>query len=59
MTYREPTLREALADPLVRTLMRADRVDPAELEAMLTETARHLKRTRGVVRAAEGLRLCA
>ena len=35
----EPALSTLLADPLIRTLMRADRVDPIALEAMLTEVS--------------------
>jgi len=31
----DPTLREALSDPLIRTVMAADRVDPQRLEAQL------------------------
>lgn len=36
----EPALRDALADPIVRTMMDADHVDPGVLEASLRETAR-------------------
>jgi hypothetical protein len=32
---REPTITEILSDSIVRSLMRADGVDPNELEAML------------------------
>ena len=39
MQSSEPTLSTLLADPLIRTLMRADRVDPIALEAMLTEVS--------------------
>jgi hypothetical protein len=40
-TYvEEPTLAEALADPLVRAVMAADRVDPGKLESMLVSVAR-------------------
>lgn len=40
-TYvEEPTLEEALADPLVHAVMAADDVDPAELKAMLMSVAR-------------------
>jgi hypothetical protein len=38
----EPPLGEALADPVVVTLMRADRVDPQELERKLRAMARKL-----------------
>jgi hypothetical protein len=33
--FREPTLTEALADPIVQAVMAADGVDARELEAML------------------------
>jgi len=33
--FREPTLSEALADPIVQAVMQADGVDARELEAML------------------------
>ena len=33
---QELTLKNALADPLVRTVMAADGVDPEELSAMLS-----------------------
>jgi hypothetical protein len=36
------SLTEALSDPLIRTVMAADRVDPDELAVELAETARHL-----------------
>ena len=38
----EMSLSEALSDPLIRTVMAADRVDPDELAVELAETARHL-----------------
>jgi hypothetical protein len=41
---RDMSLREALADPLIRAVMAADRVDPARLAAELGETARRLAR---------------
>lgn len=34
---QELTIKNALADPLVRTVMAADGVDPQELSAMLSE----------------------
>jgi hypothetical protein len=40
MHDREPTLSTLLADPLIRTVMRADRVDPAALETMLIGLSR-------------------
>jgi len=36
----EPALRDALADPIIQTIMDADHVDPRALEASLRETAR-------------------
>jgi len=35
-----PTLAETLSDPIVRALMRADGVDPRELEERLGDVAR-------------------
>jgi hypothetical protein len=43
---REPTIKEILSDSLIRTMMRADGVDPNELEAMLTLTAHRLNEPR-------------
>lgn len=40
---RELTLREALADPLVRALMKADRVNPGKLEACLSAVGERLR----------------
>lgn len=42
---RDMSLHEALADPLIRAVMAADRVDPARLAAELGETARWLARS--------------
>jgi hypothetical protein len=36
---QELTLRTVLSDPLIRTVMAADNVDPAKLEAMLRRVA--------------------
>jgi hypothetical protein len=36
---QELTLRNALTDPLIRTLMAADNVDPVQLESMLRRIA--------------------
>jgi hypothetical protein len=36
---QELTLSSALADPLIRTLMAADNVDPVKLESMLRRIA--------------------
>ena len=38
----EMSLSETLSDPLIRTVMAADQVDPDELAVELAETARHL-----------------
>ena len=41
---QELTLKNALSDPLVRTVMAADRVDPRELRATLNEIVASLDR---------------
>jgi hypothetical protein len=40
----ELTLRSALSDPLIRTVMAADSVDPVRLEAMLRRMAQKVAR---------------
>lgn len=35
----EPSLLDALSDPIIRAIMAADRVDPAALATSLRETA--------------------
>jgi len=40
---QELTLSTALSDPLIRTLMTADNVDPVKLETMLRRIAEELK----------------
>jgi len=40
----ELTLNNVLTDPMVRTVMAADRVDPQELAAMLAAVAKTLPR---------------
>jgi hypothetical protein len=42
--YQELTLRSALSDPLIRTVMAADNVDPAKLELMLRRIAKEVAR---------------
>jgi hypothetical protein len=42
----EPTLEEMLSDPIVRAVMEADRIDPQELAATLTQVGRKLSRKR-------------
>ena len=37
--YDDPTLCELLSDPLTQAVMKADRVDPAKLKAMLRSVA--------------------
>ena len=39
----EPSLADALADPLIQALMAADGVHPAELRALVLETARKIE----------------
>ena len=39
----ELSLADALADPLIQALMLADAVDPAELKALMRETARRIE----------------
>ena len=40
---REPKLTDAMADPLIQALMLADDVHPAELRALMRETARRIE----------------
>src|SRR5262249_43141639 len=40
----EPTLEEMLSDPIIRTVMEADGIDPQELAATLRQTGRMLAR---------------
>ena len=42
--YSEPTLSEVLNDPLIMTVMRADRVDVSALEKSLREVSGKLQR---------------
>ena len=43
--FPDMSLTEALADPLIRAVMAADRVDPAQLAHELAETARRVGRS--------------
>ena len=43
---RQPTLKHILSDCITQAVMRADRVDPRELEAMLSEVAEDMRRLR-------------
>jgi hypothetical protein len=51
---KELTLHTALTDPLVRTMMAADGVDPEELSKMLNEIVATLNQ-RGSLRATDCL----
>ena len=42
--HGEPTVEEMLSDPIIRAVMKADRIDPQELAATLTQTGRMLAR---------------
>jgi hypothetical protein len=55
---QELTLKNALSDPLVRTVMAADGVDPRELSAMLLEIVSTLDR-RSRYQPQRGGSLCA
>jgi hypothetical protein len=46
MCNRELTLTELLDDPMIQAVMAADRVDPAELKAVLAVLAHRLQLTR-------------
>ena len=49
MTPRiEPTIGELMADPLIRSVMNADRVDPHALEMMLYSLAQRVAGQRGL-----------
>jgi hypothetical protein len=54
--YDDPTLCELLSDPLTQAVMKADRVDPAKLKAMLRSVAREIAgRSRSVGGSAAAL----
>ena len=44
--HNEPSLRDALSDPIVQIMMNADRVDPRALELSLRATALKVVRQR-------------
>jgi hypothetical protein len=44
--HREPTLKDMLADSIVKAVMAADGVDPLELEAMMAQIGRSSSRVR-------------
>jgi hypothetical protein len=41
--YPEPTLSEVLSDPLILSVMKADRVDVSSLEKSLLETSAKIR----------------
>jgi hypothetical protein len=47
--HDEPSLSDALSDPIVQIIMNADRVDPHVLEADLRTTARRVAKPRRAV----------
>jgi hypothetical protein len=44
--HNEPSLSDALADPIVQIIMSADRVDPQALELSLRATAKRVAQPR-------------
>jgi hypothetical protein len=59
MDHRELTLADLLADPMTLAVMAADRVDPAELKAMLSSVARKRRLDRSAERSQVCVRRCA
>ena len=57
--FSDPTLREVLADPLIRTVMAADRVDPQRLEAQLKGMASTIARRSANTRSMSVFACCA
>ena len=49
---REPSIKELLAEPVVRALMKADGVDPEDVKALLHSSA--ASRADGALRKARG-----
>lgn len=47
--HNEPRLSDVLSDPIIRTIMTADHVDPETLEASLRKTARKVVQRRSAV----------
>jgi hypothetical protein len=39
VSFREPTLKEILSDPVTKAVMRADGVEAGDIEAMLRDIA--------------------
>ncbi len=48
------TIEGALSDPVIGAMMRADRVEPSQLEASLRATARRLEITRRAPKVPQG-----
>jgi hypothetical protein len=57
--FSDPTLGDVLADPLVRTIMAADRVDAQKLETMLGRIARTIAGRSAKARSATAMACCA
>ena len=57
--FRDPTLAELLSDSMTRAVMRADGVNPQELEASLRDLAlRRAESSAGAARSWPRLQLC-
>ena len=56
--FRDPTLAELLSDPLTRAVMRADGVNPQELEASFRDLAARRAESPSVARSWPRLQLC-
>jgi hypothetical protein len=54
--FCDPTLVELLSDPLTHAVMRADHVNPQELENLLRDLAR--RRADSLANASSGQRVC-
>jgi hypothetical protein len=56
--YDELTLQSALSDPLIRTVMAADKVDPVQLELMLRRIAKKVAAPRHPSQTEAACELC-
>jgi hypothetical protein len=56
--YDELTLQSALSDPLIRTVMAADKVDPVQLELMLRKIAKKVAAPRQPSQREAACELC-
>jgi hypothetical protein len=56
--YDELTLQSALSDPLIRTVMAADKVDPVQLELMLRQIAKKVAAPRHPSQTEAACELC-